>query len=241
MADPTTAPLLEVRDLSAAYGRVRALDGVSLAVPAGALVALIGANGAGKTTLLRTLSGVQPAAGGSVRFDGTDITRARPCERVRAGLAQVPEGRQVFGPLSVEDNLRLGGILRDAESSARILEHVWELFPALREKRRLAAGMLSGGQQQMVAIGRALMTRPRLLLLDEPSMGLAPKLVAEVFATIRRLREEGTSVLLVEQNAHAALAIADHGYVLETGRIVIQGPGRELESNAQVRAAYLGL
>ena len=235
------APLLEVSGLSAAYGRVRVLEDVSLSVVQGALVALIGANGAGKTTLLRTLSGVQPAAGGTIRFDGVDITRARPRERVRAGLAQVPEGRQVFGPLSVADNLRLGGILREAASSARILAHVWELFPVLHEKRRLPAGMLSGGQQQMVAIGRALMTQPRLLLLDEPSMGLAPKLVAEVFATIRRLRDEGTSVLLVEQNAHAALAIADYGYVLETGRIVMQGPGRELAGNAQVREAYLGM
>ncbi len=241
MGGEPRAPLLEVSGLAAAYGRVRALEEVSLEVAQGALVALIGANGAGKTTLLRTLSGVQPAAAGAIRLDGADITRARPRERVRAGLAQVPEGRQVFGPLSVEDNLRLGGILRDAASSERILERVWALFPVLREKRRLTAGMLSGGQQQMVAIGRALMTQPRLLLLDEPSMGLAPKLVAEVFATIRRLREEGTSVLLVEQNAHAALAIADHAYVLETGRIVMQGPGRELAGNAQVREAYLGM
>jgi branched-chain amino acid transport system ATP-binding protein len=241
MATETRPSLLQVSGLAAAYGRVRALEEVSLEVPAGALVALIGANGAGKTTLLRTLSGVQPAAAGTIRLDGADITRARPRERVRAGLAQVPEGRQVFGPLSVEDNLRLGGILRDAASSQRILERVWALFPVLREKRRLPAGMLSGGQQQMVAIGRALMTQPRLLLLDEPSMGLAPKLVAEVFATIVRLREEGTSVLLVEQNAHAALAIADHAYVLETGRIVMQGPGRELAGNAQVREAYLGM
>ncbi|MCA3131889.1 MAG: ABC transporter ATP-binding protein [Betaproteobacteria bacterium] len=241
MASDPHGPLLQVSGLAAAYGRVRALEEVSLEVAQGALVALIGANGAGKTTLLRTLSGVQPAAAGAIRLDGADITRARPRERVRAGLAQVPEGRQVFGPLSVEDNLRLGGILRDAASSERILERVWALFPVLREKRRLTAGMLSGGQQQMVAIGRALMTQPRLLLLDEPSMGLAPKLVAEVFATIRRLREEGTSVLLVEQNAHAALSIADHAYVLETGRIVMQGPGRELAGNAQVREAYLGM
>lgn len=241
MAGEPRAALLEVSGLAAAYGRVRALEGVGLEVAHGALVALIGANGAGKTTLLRTLSGVQPAAAGTIRFDGKDITRTRPRERVRAGLAQVPEGRQVFGPLSVEDNLRLGGILRDAAASERILERVWELFPVLREKRRLAAGMLSGGQQQMVAIGRALMTQPRLLLLDEPSMGLAPRLVAEVFATIRRLREEGTSVLLVEQNAHAALSIADHAYVLETGCIVMQGPGRELAGNAQVREAYLGM
>jgi branched-chain amino acid transport system ATP-binding protein len=233
--------LLEVTGVSTQYGRIRALDGVTIHVPEGALVALIGANGAGKTTLLRTLSGIQPAIEGSVRFGGVDITAAPTQARVRAGLAQVPEGRQVFGPMSVEDNLRLGGYLRPKAEVARGLDHAYELFPVLRDKRTEAAGMLSGGQQQMLAIGRALMSAPKLLLLDEPSMGLAPKLVAEVFATIERLRREGVSVLLVEQNAAAALAIADHGYVLETGRIVLQGSGGELRDNAQVREAYLGM
>ncbi len=235
------APLLEVAGLGAQYGRIRALEGVSLRVAEGALVALIGANGAGKTTLLRTLSGVRPAMEGTIRFGGADITRAPSQARVRAGLSQVPEGRQVFGPMSVEDNLRLGGYLRSKADVTRGIEHACELFPVLRDKRREAAGMLSGGQQQMLAIGRALMSAPKLLLLDEPSMGLAPKLVEEVFGTIERLRREGVSVLLVEQNATAALAIADYGYVLETGRIVLEGSGAQLREDAQVREAYLGL
>ena len=239
--ESVVAPLLEVAGLGAQYGRIRALEGVSMQVSDGALVALIGANGAGKTTLLRTLSGVRPAVEGSVRFGGVDITRAPSQARVRAGLSQVPEGRQVFGPMSVEDNLRLGGYLRSKADVARGIEHAYELFPVLRDKRREAAGMLSGGQQQMLAIGRALMSAPKLLLLDEPSMGLAPKLVEEVFGTIERLRREGVSVLLVEQNAMAALAIADYGYVLETGRIVLEGSGAQLREDAQVREAYLGL
>lgn len=233
--------LLEVEGLSSAYGRIRALEGVTLRVDEGALVALIGANGAGKTTLLRTLSGVHPAAAGRIRLSGIDITRAQPQARVRAGMAQVPEGRQVFGPLSVEDNLRLGGYLRSRGESDAQLEHVYALFPALQAKRRELAGTLSGGQQQMVAIGRALMSRPKMLLLDEPSMGLAPKLVDEVFDTIERLRGEGVSVLLVEQNAAVALAIADRGYVLETGRIVLEGVGHDLMTNPEVREAYLGM
>ena len=235
------AALLDVQGLAAQYGRIRALDGVSLRVAQGALVALIGANGAGKTTLLRTLSGVRPAVEGAVRFGGMDLTRAPTQARVRAGLAQVPEGRQVFGPMSVEDNLRLGGYLRSKAEVQRGLDHAYDLFPVLRDKRAEAAGMLSGGQQQMLAIGRALMSAPKLLLLDEPSMGLAPKLVEEVFGTIERLRGDGVSVLLVEQNATAALAIADYGYVLETGRIVLEGSGAHLRENAQVREAYLGL
>jgi branched-chain amino acid transport system ATP-binding protein len=233
--------LLDVQGLAAQYGRIRALEDVSLRVAEGALVALIGANGAGKTTLLRTLSGVRPAVEGTVRFGGVDLTRAPTQARVRAGLAQVPEGRQVFGPMSVEDNLRLGGYLRSKAEVTRSLARAYELFPVLRDKRAEAAGMLSGGQQQMLAIGRALMSAPKLLLLDEPSMGLAPKLVEEVFATIERLRRDGVSVLLVEQNASAALAIADYGYVLETGRIVLEGSGAQLRENAQVREAYLGL
>lgn len=232
--------LLSVRSLGARYGRIRALHDVNLNVAKGNITALIGANGAGKTTLLRVLSGVHPADSGQVWMNGGDITRTRSQARVRAGMAQVPEGRQVFGPLSVVDNLRLGGFLRTAADNDATLKHVYELFPVLFEKRHEPAGNLSGGQQQMLAMGRALMSKPKLLLLDEPSMGMAPKLVAEVFSVITRLRSEGASILLVEQNAHAALEIADYGYVLETGRIVLQGSGAELRHHPDVKDAYLG-
>ena len=234
--------LLEVEALEAAYGRIRALKGVSLAVGEGEIVALVGGNGAGKTTLLRCLSGVQPAAAGRIRFDGADITRASPHARVAAGIAQSPEGRQVFAPLSVEDNLRLGAWRRGREGTAREMDAVFAMFPILAEKRALPAGGLSGGQQQMLAIGRALMSRPRLLLLDEPSMGLAPLLVEQIMRTVVRLRQEtGVTVLLVEQNAVAALSIADRGYVIETGRIGASGSGRALLEDPAVREAYLGL
>jgi branched-chain amino acid transport system ATP-binding protein len=232
--------MLEVRGLEAGYGRIPALKGIDLRVGAGELVALVGANGAGKSTLLRSLSGVQAAAG-KVFLDGEDLSAASPARRVSLGIVQVPEGRQVFGPLSVEDNLSLGAYRRGRAQSAESLERVYGMFPALAERRRQAAGTLSGGQQQMLAIGRALMARPRLLLLDEPSMGLAPRLVAEIFACVRRLRAADTAVLLVEQNARAALAIADRGYVMETGRIVLAATGAELLADAGVRAAYLGL
>ena len=233
--------MLEVSALSSRYGRIPALSGVDLDVGRGELVALVGANGAGKTTLLRVLSGVQPAAGGSVRFEGADVTRASPRERVRMGIVQVPEGRQVFAPLSVEDNLRLGAFVRPAAEIARALERVFSLFPALAGKRREIAGTLSGGQQQMLSIARALMAAPKLLLLDEPSMGLAPRIVAEIFAIVRALRDAATTILLVDQNARAALAIADRAYVLEVGRITLAGRGAELAANPQVRQAYLGL
>ena len=229
--------LLEVLGLSSHYGRIQALRGVDLQVHESERVALVGANGAGKTTLLRTISGVQPASGGSVRYAGEDITFASPAARVRRGLCQVPEGRQVFGPLSVEDNLRLGGYTRSAEERAADLEEVYRRFPVLEERRRQSAGTLSGGEQQMLAIGRALMARPRLLLLDEPSMGLAPRMVEQIFAILKDLR--GT-ILLVEQNAHAALAIADRGYVIESGRIVLEGASQALLADARVKAAYLG-
>lgn len=232
--------MLEVRTLQAGYGRVRALHGIDLAVRAGELVALVGANGAGKSTLLRALSGVQPATG-AILFKAEDISRASPEYRVSLGIVQCPEGRQVFAPLSVEDNLRLGAYRRGRAQSSRSLERVYGLFPPLAERRRQSAGTLSGGQQQMLAIGRALMAEPRLLLLDEPSMGLAPRLVAEIFACIVRLRAADTALLLVEQNAAAALAIADRGYVLETGRIALAGTGPELLADAGVREAYLGL
>ncbi len=233
--------MLEVEAVSSRYGRIAALHEVGLRVDGGELVALVGANGAGKSTLLRVLSGVQPAAGGSVRFEGADITRASPRERVRMGIVQVPEGRQVFGPLSVEDNLRLGAYVRPAAEVADGIERVYALFPILRRKRAEMAGTLSGGQQQMLAIGRALMTRPKLLLLDEPSMGLAPLLVAEIFATIRSLKDASTTILLVDQNARAALSIADRAYVLEVGRIALSGRGDELLVDPAVQQAYLGL
>ena len=234
-------PLLAVQGLVCHYGRIEALHGVDLAVREGELVALVGANGAGKSTLLRAVSGLLPASGGTVRYRGADLTRASAETRVRNGIVQVPEGRQVFGPLSVEDNLMLGGYTRTRTERAEGLARVYGLFPALKERRTHAAGTLSGGQQQMLAMGRAVMARPTLLLLDEPSMGLAPKLVAEVFAWITALRQSGGTIFLVDQNARAALAIADRGYVLETGRVVLAGSGRELLESEKVREAYLGL
>jgi len=232
--------MLDVSGLQSRYGRIPALHGIDLAVRAGELVALVGGNGAGKTTLLKALSGVQPSTGRIV-FEDEDISGAAAEHRVSLGIVQCPEGRQVFGPLSVEDNLRLGAYRRGGKDARSSLERVYALFPALAEHRRQAAGTLSGGQQQMLAIGRALMAQPRLLLLDEPSMGLAPRLVAEIFGAIRKLRAADTALLLVEQNAAAALAIADRGYVLETGRVVLTGTGTQLLADAGVRAAYLGL
>ena len=233
--------LLQVTGLESCYGRIQALKGIDLEVRKGELVALIGANGAGKTTFLRTLSGVQPMSAGSIRFNGQDISRLRSDLRVRRGICHSPEGRQVFGPLAIEDNLRLGAYTRPRGQAEQDLERVYAMFPILKEKRRLPAGTLSGGQQQMLAISRALMGRPRLLLLDEPSMGLAPLLVEEVFNVIKALKAEGITILLVEQNAFAALGIADRAYVLETGRIVLSGTGRDMSQNEQVRAAYLGM
>jgi branched-chain amino acid transport system ATP-binding protein len=233
--------MLEVAGLSSRYGRIPALAGVSLAVGRGELVALVGANGAGKTTLLRVLSGVQPASQGSVRFEGADITRTPARRRVQMGIVQVPEGRQVFAALSVEDNLKLGAFVRPRHEIAAGLERMFGLFPILAAKRREAAGTLSGGQQQMLALGRALMSKPRLLLLDEPSMGLAPRIVAEIFGVIRALKQAATTILLVDQNAQAALAVADRAYVLETGRIALEGRGAELLANPRVQQSYLGL
>jgi branched-chain amino acid transport system ATP-binding protein len=238
---PDSAPLLEVADLCTHYGRIQALHGIDLDVRAGQLVALVGANGAGKTTLLRTISGVQPASGGSITLFGQDITRLAPEKRVRLGICQVPEGRQVFGPMSIEDNLRLGAYTRRDAEIASDLERMYGIFPILKEKRALPAGTLSGGQQQMLAMARALMGRPKLLLLDEPSMGLAPLLVEEIFRVVRRLKSEGMTIFLVEQNAHAALSIADIGYVIETGHTILTGPGPELLHNEKVKAAYLGM
>ena len=229
--------MLEVAGLGSRYGRIPALADVALQVREGELVAIVGANGAGKSTLLKVLSGVQPASGGSVCFQGDEIVNELPRRRVQRGIVQVPEGRQVFGALSVEDNLALGAYARGQQATA---EQIWLMFPVLRDKRRDAAGTLSGGQQQMLALGRALMAAPKLLLLDEPSMGLAPKLVAEIFGHIAALKAQGTTILLVDQNARAALAIADRGYVLETGRIVGAGRAADLLHDPQVRHAYLG-
>ncbi len=234
-------PMLKVEALTSHYGRIQALKGVDLQVAEGELVALVGGNGAGKTTLLRTLSGVQPASGGRVIFEGEDITRLKPHARVQRGIAQVPEGRQVWGPLSVEDNLRLGAVLRRDRQVAADLERVYGMFPILKERRRQPAGTLSGGQQQMLAMGRALLTKPRLMLLDEPSMGLAPLLVEQILAAVVDLKRQGTTVFLVEQNAFAALRIADRGYVLETGNVVLSDTGRALLANERVKEAYLGV
>ena len=233
--------MLEVTELTSHYGRIQALKGLDFQVRKGELVALVGANGAGKTTLLRVISGVQPASTGRVMFGNEDITTLRADLRVMRGIVQVPEGRQVFAPLSIEDNLRLGAYTRTRSESDEELERVYAMFQILKEKRLQPAGTLSGGQQQMLAMGRALMAKPQLLLLDEPSMGLAPRLVSEIFATIRALKEAHTTICLVDQNARAALSIADRGYVLETGRIVLEGPGLELLKNEQVKEAYLGL
>jgi branched-chain amino acid transport system ATP-binding protein len=233
--------MLRIEGLTGHYGRIEALKGVDLEVQAGELVALVGSNGAGKTTLLRTLSGVRPASGGRVLFENADITRLPAHRRVRLGIAQVPEGRQVFGPLAVEDNLRLGAVTRPDADLGPELGRIWAMFPILRERRRQPAGTLSGGQQQMLAMGRALMAKPKLLLLDEPSMGLAPLLVEQILGAVRDLNRAGTTVFLVEQNAFAALAIADRGYVLETGKVVMQGEGRALLDDPRVKEAYLGL
>jgi branched-chain amino acid transport system ATP-binding protein len=237
----TVGTVLEVNGLKAGYGRIEALHGVELRIGAGQLVALVGANGAGKTTLLKTISGVIRSAAGQVRLYGQDITGQSPDRRVRLGISQVPEGRQVFGGLTVEDNLRLGAYTRGDAGRFDDMEKMYGLFPVLKEKRLLLAGMLSGGQQQMLAMARALMSRPKILLLDEPSMGLAPLLVEEIFAVIARLKQEGIPILLVEQNAQAALSIADYAYVLETGNIVTAGAGKTLLNDEKVREAYLGM
>jgi branched-chain amino acid transport system ATP-binding protein len=235
-------PLLEVRDLQAAYGRVTALWDVSFDVDEGQVVALLGSNGSGKTTTLRTISGLLPAASGSVHFAGRDITHARSDQIVELGIIHVPEARQLWPRMSVRENLELGAYSPKARlKRADSLERVFGLFPRLRERRNQAAGTLSGGERQMCALGRGLMGLPRLLMLDEPSLGLAPRLVSEMFETLRLLREQGLTVLLVEQNVHQALELADTGYVLETGRLVLSGPSQQLLADPLVRSAYLGV
>ena len=233
--------MLSVKDLRSRYGRIEALHGVDLEVRSGEIVTVVGANGAGKTTLLRCLSGVQRVSAGSIQFRGDDLTRVAAHRRVTQGLAQSPEGRQIFTTLTVEDNLRLGAFVHRSDRYCQDREDAFNMFPVLKQKRHHQAGGLSGGQQQMLAIARALMSRPRCLLLDEPSMGLAPILVAQVLDAVKSLRSIGVTLLLVEQNAFAALSIADRGYVMETGRITMSGPANDLISDPRVREAYLGL
>jgi branched-chain amino acid transport system ATP-binding protein len=238
--------MLRVEDLHAGYGLSEVLVGTSLEVRQGSVVALIGANGAGKTTTMRAVSGLIAPTRGRVLLDGKPVQGLSAARIARLGLAHAPEGRKVFGPLSVEDNLLLGAYVRLPRflgfraAAASDLERVYGLFPRLRDRRGQTAGTLSGGEQQMLAIGRALMARPKVMLLDEPSMGLAPVIVAEVFRTIRRLKEEGTTMLLVEQFARAALEVADHAYVMERGRVVVSGTPAELAKDERVLAAYLG-
>ena len=233
--------MLSIENVKSAYGRIEVLHGVTLHVEAGEIVTLIGANGAGKTTLLHAISGVQPITAGTIRFEGNPIEQRPAHVRVGLGISQVPEGRQLFEPLSVKDNLRLGAWSRRDDDLEPELARAREMFPMLEAFWERPAGTLSGGQQQMLAIGRALMAKPRLLLLDEPSMGLAPNLVDHVLAVIRALKDDKLTILLVEQNARAALAIADRAYVLETGRITLSGTAAEIQADARVRDAYLGI
>jgi branched-chain amino acid transport system ATP-binding protein len=233
--------VLSVESLQSGYGRIEVLHGVTITVGAGEIVTLLGANGAGKTTLLRAISGVQPISAGCIRFEGQPIERLPDHARVALGIAQVPEGRQLFAPLMVEDNLKLGAWTRRKHELEGELGRVYELFPMLAELRRTAAGTLSGGQQQMLAIARSLMAKPRLLLLDEPSMGLAPILVDQILKAIKGLQADGLTVLLVEQNAGAALDIADRGYVIETGYVTAAGTAKELLADRRVQSAYLGV
>ncbi|WP_404369244.1 ABC transporter ATP-binding protein [Marinobacter sp.] len=234
--------MLSVQNLVTSYGQIEVLHDVNIRINAGEIVSLVGANGAGKSTLLMILSGLQPVDRGTLTFEGRDLAKIPSEKRVQQGIVQVPEGRQVFKDLSVQDNLLLGAYTRGSSTEVTDdLERMYTKFPILRQKRHNLAGELSGGQQQMLAIGRALMSRPRLLLLDEPSMGLAPLIIEEIFNIVRELKKEGITIFLVEQNAAQALALADRGYVLETGNVVIEGTGRELLSNEKVREAYLGM
>jgi branched-chain amino acid transport system ATP-binding protein len=234
--------MLELADLHVRYGNIRALQGVSLTVETGELVALIGSNGAGKSTVLRTISGLLRPAAGTISFEGADITHAATDRIVGLGISHCPEGRRIFGRLSVAENLRLGAVAqRDAKAVIADLDMVFTLFPLLKERLHQAGGTLSGGEQQMLAIGRALMSRPRLLLLDEPSLGLAPLMVERIFETIAELKRQGRTILLVEQNVHHALDIADRAYVLETGRITLDGPAEQMRKDPKVEQSYLGV
>ncbi len=240
MADAT--PLLALEGLKVAYGGIQAVKGIDLVVGKGELVCLIGANGAGKTTTLKGVTGLQPVSGGTVRYEGEDVTGAPAFRLVRRGLAMVPEGRGVFGALTIEENLAMGAYTRSDRDGIRAdVERVFGLFPRLKERRRQTAGTLSGGEQQMLAMGRALMSRPRLLLLDEPSMGLAPLMVQKVFETVMAVSREGVTILLIEQNAKLALEVSHRGYVMESGEITLSGDAKALLHDPKVRAAYLGV
>lgn len=234
---------LRLRDVEASYGAVRALNGISLNVEPGSIVALLGANGAGKSTILKTLSGLLKPTAGDIEFDGHRLNSLSPREIIRLGLAQVPEGRRIFKDLDIGENLRMGAYTRsDAAGIARDLEMVFDLFPILKERIKQLGGTLSGGEQQMLTIGRGLMARPRLLLLDEPSLGLAPLLVRDIFRVLKKVNaEQGTALLIVEQNVHVALQNADYAYVLQLGRVTVEGTAEELQENREVVASYLGM
>ncbi|MBV8847959.1 MAG: ABC transporter ATP-binding protein [Methylobacteriaceae bacterium] len=241
MTEAHSLPLLDVRGLVLGYGRIDAVKGVDLSVEAGRVVTLIGANGAGKTTTLRGLSGLLRPRAGSIRLAGTDISALSANRIARLGIVQVPEGRQVFANMTIDENLRMGAyLLSDRAEESRRREHVLTRFPRLAERRTQSAGLLSGGEQQMLAMGRAMMADPKLLLLDEPSMGLAPRFVEEIFRIIAEFKAEQRTILLVEQNARAALEIADQAYVLESGRITLSGPAADVANDQSVVAAYLG-
>lgn len=234
--------MLEVKDLHVHYGGIHALHGISLQVPEGKIVALLGANGAGKSSTLRTIMGIVKATSGDILWNGASLIGKRSFDIVHQGIAMVPEGRRVFVNLTVAENLRIGAYSRRDEAEAKQeLEEVFELFPRLEERRKQSAGTLSGGEQQMLALGRALMSKPDVLMIDEPSLGLAPVLADEVFSKLKALNERGQTILLIEQNARAALAAADYAYILETGDIVLEGPAAELAQNDDVRKSYLGV
>ena len=232
--------LLEVRDVETYYGNIQALKGVSLEVEEGEIVTLIGSNGAGKSTTLRSISGLTPPRSGSIKFDGTEIGETPPQDIVRLGISQSPEGRKCFSRMSVRENLELGAFLRRDHGITDDMDRVFDLFPRLKEREKQKAGTMSGGEQQMLAIGRALMASPKLLLLDEPSMGIAPILVERIYETIKEINRQGTTILLVEQNANFALGVSKRGYVLETGSVALTDASEELRKNPEVQKAYLG-
>jgi branched-chain amino acid transport system ATP-binding protein len=239
-AAATGSPVLRLTDVNTFYGAIHALSGITLDVNQGEIVTLIGANGAGKTTTLKTISGLLHPKSGTVEFEGKDISHVPAHNLVKLGIGQAPEGRRIFSRLTVTENLQMGGFTRTKAENAEQMEHVFQLFPRLRERAAQKGGTLSGGEQQMLAIGRALMTRPRVLLLDEPSLGLAPILVQQIFEIIKEINRQGMTILLVEQNAIQALAVANRGYVLQTGRVVLSGSSQELRDDETVRKAYLG-
>ena len=236
-----STPVLELKDLSVSYGGIQAVRGINLKVNAGELVTLIGANGAGKSTTLRAITGLVHPAAGKVLYNGHDITNTAPYKLVEQGLVMVPEGRGIFGQLTIEENLAMGAFIRsDKAAVAQEIERVFEIFPRLKERRKQSAGTLSGGEQQMLAMGRAVLTKPKLLLLDEPSMGLAPLMIKKIFETVSSISKQGTTILLIEQNAKLALKAADRAYVMESGVITIEGDAKEMLDNPKVKEAYLG-